>query len=46
MPCIHETYETIWLIIALFSVGSVTGGFLVGYGLGLLRRPATVAREV
>lgn len=33
-PCIHETYETIWLIIGAFSLFSMFAGGLLGYGLG------------
>jgi hypothetical protein len=34
---ICETQQLIWTIIALFTTGGIASGFLLGYGLGLLR---------
>lgn len=40
MMCLtlHESYEVIWLVIALFTVTGMTSGFLAGYGLGIIRK--------
>lgn len=31
-----ETYETIWLVIGLFTLGGIGSGLAIGYGLGCL----------